>query len=590
MNLKKWMFWALTSVLWGVLVHAGPVSPLDLRGAANRALTDNIANDQQGGWIDEGSNDLHVLEAGRTQIGNVSFEILSDAATAGKSCIVVGSKKLTCLTNETNLELPVPTRGNCLYLLHACTRNEAQNAIAGRLTAEFADGSQREWRMRIGRDVQPWTSANNAANAQRCWSEYNHSTQVSLFVSKFPLDGKELKALRFVGEDAVWMIVAASLGDDVNVIPLRRDFVMKNDFTAPPAFTPDELSTVPADGVPKNIVLIIGDGMGFGSLRLASLHAHGAPDKLAMESLPAVGMCTTSSGNAMVTDSAASGTALSSGYKTDNGALGVTMDKEGRRTIAEEAKASGRAVGLMTTDSMTGATPSAFAAHVPSRSQAVEIADWYRKCGFDLLIGSTNAKPFLPETEGGIRQDNRNLLKELTVAGYAGITDAATLTTAPASVPVFGFVGWPSEKTLGEMTALVLPRLAAQSPHGFFIMIECSWPDGGGHGNNPDTSVKGVLGTDYAVRAAVDYALQAKDTLVVVTADHETGLLHAVANRGNPRRPYLLYQITSHSMSPVPVFAFGPGSEQFNGVMDNTDIPKKFADFWKLELNKPLVP
>ncbi|HQL10350.1 MAG TPA: alkaline phosphatase, partial [Lentisphaeria bacterium] len=160
---------------------------------------------------------------------------------------------------------------------------------------------------------------------------------------------------------------------------------------------------------------------------------------------------------------------------------------------------------------------------------------------------------------------------------------------AVKGAPVHGFVSWPTEKSLGEMTAAALPYLASRSDKGFFIMIECSWPDGGGHGNNPDVSVKGVLSTDYATRAAVDYALAHKDTLVIVTADHETGLIHAAANRVNPRRPHVLYQTTGHSQSPVPVFAFGPGAEHFHGMMDNTDIPKVFARFWQLPLRQAVA-
>ncbi len=585
---KKMLGAALLLVVGTLFLQAGPIRPLDLGSVVNRAFMDQVADDQLGGWTDQGGNDLRVLPAGKGNYGRVPFEILPDQQGAAKACVVLGSKKKPFLENEARLELAKPEKEPALYLFHACAFNDTKNDIAGRLTAEFSDGSAQEWRVRIGRDVQPWTSASNASNAQRCWTEYNNNTQVSLFVSKFPLGGKELKALRFKGEEAVWMIAAASIGDDLRVMPLRQDFQMKNDFTAPAAFDAQALAALPTDGTPKNVVLIIGDGMGLGSLTLASLHAHGAPYKLAMESLPVSGLCTTHSGNADVTDSAASGTALSSGYKTYNGAIGMTMNKEAMRTIAEEARDAGWAVGVMTTDSLTGATPSAFVAHVPSRSMSVEIADWYVRSDFDLMIGSGNSKPFLPEDAGGMRKDARNLLQELATAGYQEVKEPAAL-AAVKGAPVFGFVGWPTEKNLGEMTAAALPYLASRSDKGFFIMIECSWPDGGGHGNNPDVSVKGVLSTDYATRAAVDYALAHKDTLVIVTADHETGLIHAAANRVNPRRPHVLYQTTGHSQSPVPVFAFGPGAENFHGMMDNTDIPKVFARFWELPLRQAVA-
>lgn len=582
------MLWAALLLVVGTLaLPAGPIRPLDLSTVANRAFRDATAGDQQGGWIDLGANDLRILEAGPKVIGNVPFVILPDNGGTAKAGIVLGQQKLPFLDAEARLAFATPEKGPYLYLLHACAMNDKNGEIAGRLTAEFADGSKQEWRLRIGRDVQPWTSAQNAANAQRSWTEYNSNTQISLFVSKFPLESKALVALHMQSEEAVWMVVAASVGDDVKIVPLRPEFVMKSDFTAPDAFTPEALAGVPSDGVPKNIIMIIGDGMGQGALNLASLHTHGELGKLAMQSLPVAGLCTTYSGNADVTDSAASATALSSGYKTFNGAIGMTMNKEGRRTIAEQAKEAGWAVGLLTTDSLTGATPSAYVAHVPSRAMSVEIADWYALSRFDLFVGASNAKPFLPESAGGMRKDGRNLVQELTGAGYAQIASAAELASAK-NAPVFGFAPFASEMALGEMTAAALPYLAARSNKGFFIMIECSWPDGGGHGNNPDLSAKGALSTDYTVRAAVDYALQNKETLVLVTADHETGLLTATANRQNPKRPHVMYQSTGHSQTAVPVFAFGPGSEHFHGVMDNTDVPKVFARFWNLTLHQPV--
>jgi alkaline phosphatase len=590
MRFSKRIFAVATALLLGgnAALLAGPLHPLDISSIVNRAFTDEVAGDQQGGWIDQGSNDLRLLPSGAARYGRVPFHILSDEKGTAKACIVLGSEKLSFLDNDARLDLAKGEKEPMLYLFHACAFNNTRHAIAGRMTAEFSDGSSREWRVRVGRDVQPWTNANTVNNASRCWTEYNQNTQVSMFVSKFSLGGKELTALRFKGEEAVWMIAGISLGDDLRISPLRRDFLMKQDYTAPEAFDTQALAALPMDGTPKNIVMIIGDGMGLGSLNLASLHAHGKLYGLAMESLPVSGLCTTYSGNADVTDSAASGTALSSGYKTYNGALGVTMNKEAMRTIAEEARDSGRAVALMTTDSLVGATPAAFVAHVPSRSMAAEIADWYLRSNFDLMIGSSNSKAFLPETAAGIRKDDRNILQELTAKGYQEVKDPATL-TAVQGAPVFGFINWPTEKELGAMTAAALPYLASRSDKGFFVMIECSWPDAGGHGNYPDLSVKGVLSTDYAVRAAVDFALERKDTLVLVTADHETGLLYAAANRLNPRRPHVTYQSTGHSQAPVPVFAFGPGAEKFHGVMDNTDIPQLFARFWGLTLRQPVV-
>ena len=160
--------------------------------------------------------------------------------------------------------------------------------------------------------------------------------------------------------------------------------------------------------------------MGQGAVKLAGLHAHGRPQSLVMEQLPVNGMVKTASASSSVTDSAASGTALSSGYKTNNGYIGVTPEKQPMRSIAEEARNSGRSVGIITTDQLTGATPAAFSAHVPHRGMAQEIAEQQAKTGYQILIGN-GAKPFLPKSEKGTRKDDRNLVDELQKDGYIRI-------------------------------------------------------------------------------------------------------------------------------------------------------------------------
>lgn len=577
--------WLPLLLIFSLCAHAQLITrPIELSEAANRSFTNLNTADNKDGWIGEGASDMNVLPAGLVKLGNVDFNILADKETGGKSCIVLGSKKLAFLAKEAVLEFDTPLQGPVLYLLHASAKENARNTLAGTVRITFSDGSKQNKNIRVGRDVQPWTASRGAGNAARCWSEYNGVTQASLFVAKIPLTKKEVKSISFSEGDAVWMIAAASLGPDLHLAPMQPDFVMKGSYSGPAQFSAEELASVSTSGTPKNIVFIIGDGMGLGSLTLGSLHAHGQPYALAMQSLPVSGLCTTHSGSSPVTDSAASGTALSSGYKTRNGTVGMDLARVPRRTIAEQAQAAGKAVGLMTTDAQTGATPSAFVAHVPSRGMAAEIADWYQKNAFDLFIANGNKAPFLPESEKGIRKDGRNLLKELSASGYASISGLDDFRQVTPAKPVYGFMGWPTVELLGEMTELVLPYMEARSPKGFFIMIECSWPDSGGHGNNPDTSARGALSTDYTVRAAVEYALQKKDTLVIVTADHETGLLFAADNLQDKSKPHVVYQTTSHSQSPVPVFAFGPGSEKFHGVLDNVDIPTRFAEFWGLKL------
>ena len=241
----------------------------------------------------------------------------------------------------------------------------------------------------------------------------------------------------------------------------------------------------------------------------------------------------------------------------------------------------------MTTDLLTGATPAVFFAHVPARGMAAEIADWATKSRFDLLIGRPTPAFWPQETEGGSRTDGRDLGSELRKQGYTQIDGPESF--RQAAIPVFGFLpNWTEDtELLAKMGAESFRKLAA-NPKGFFIMIEGSYPDSGGHGNNPDLSINGTLMVDFLVRAAVDFAMAHPDTLIVITADHETGGLYCAPNPDNPRRPYVSYQTASHTGVPVNVYAFGPGSERFKGVINNLDIPSNMAKLWDLPLQREL--
>ena len=567
---------------------AAEIKPLDLTRGANSAFADETPDDHSGGWTDQGSNDLRLLKPGEITLSGVPFTILDDEATKGKSCVVVsGSEKRSYLPNQAQVELAAPVTGSTLYLLHAGAWLNPKKEPGGRLTVEYADGAVRVFILHAGRDLAEWQENLGASNAVRAWSVYNNNSQVSLYVSKFPLEEKPVKALRFVaGADGVWMVAAASIGESVDLKPLPERSALRNDYPAPEPVDAAELAKAPRTGTPKNIILIIGDGMGQGAVKLAGLHAHGTPQSLVMEQLPVNGMARTASADSDVTDSAASGTALSSGYKTNNGFVGVTPEKTPMRSIAEEVRDSGRSVGIITTDQLTGATPAAFSAHVPHRGMAQEIAEQQSQSGYQILIGS-GIGPYLPESEKGSRKDDRNLVNELQEKGYIHVGSLEEFRKA-ADQPVFGILGnWSKDTTLlSQVSAEAINRLAA-NPKGFFLMIEGHYPDHGGHGNNPEYSVNGPLMVDFTVKAALDFARKNHDTLVVVTADHETGGIYCAPNPQNPKRPFILYTTQSHTGAPVPVYAYGPGSERFSGILDNTNIPSAMADLWKLPLHRP---
>ncbi|MCL1921868.1 MAG: alkaline phosphatase [Kiritimatiellaeota bacterium] len=556
-------------------VLLGNICPLPLGTAANTGFADETADDQKGGWIDLGGNDLRAMPPGELMAGGVPFTV---ADSQDASCIVLGGPTRAYLPKAAALDVPKDVAGKWLYLFHAAAFPPALNEVAGLLTVEYADAKTKptEFRVRFGRDVADWHAPKSYPNAARAWTAYNGNTQVSLFASKFELATNTVKRVRFASKDATWMVVGVSLGDETPLRPLLPEFKVTKTFTPPPPLTAP-LPCVTNDAAPRNVILIIGDGMGQGALKLTSLNQHRAEGRLIMQQLPFAGLCTTYPFGADVTDSAASGTAFACGHKTKNGMVGMLPNKKRVESVATEAKRAGRSVGIITSDAIYGATPAVFYAHSEKRGASQEIVDFLPGCGFDALIGDAGGrKIFLPKAQKGDRTDTRDVVAEMAAKGYAQAATIADFRAAPAGRPVLGFMdgktALATETCLSELLETAVGRFE-KNPKGFFIMLECSITDGGGHGNIPNTTVLGTTQVDWAVRTAVEYARARGDTLVIVTADHETGGLSANMSYATGDLT-ILYTTTSHTADPVAVYAFGPGAHRFSGRIDNTDIAK----------------
>jgi alkaline phosphatase len=329
-----------------------------------------------------------------------------------------------------------------------------------------------------------------------------------------------------------------------------------------------------AAGGPKNIILCIGDGMGAGQLT-AARYVKGA---LEMERCPVGGLLLTHSADQMVTDSAASGTAISTGYKTSNGTIGQTPEGIPLKTALEAAEEKGKATGLVCTSSVTHATPAAFAAHVKSRKMEPAIAEQLAAAEIEVLFGG-GLGFFLPgSAPGSLRPDENNLLQTLTNR-MTVVTTAdgfESLETPERAAGLFASNALPRASEgripLSALTAKAI-EILDQNDGGFFLMVEGSQIDWACHANDSEYLLSELLDFDEAVGVALDFAGQDGQTLVIVTADHETGGFTVLDGSVDSRMlSRTSFAGKSHSAAMVPLLAFGTGAETFGGIRDNTDV------------------
>lgn len=343
------------------------------------------------------------------------------------------------------------------------------------------------------------------------------------------------------------------------------------------------MSASPSSPRPKNIILLIGDGMGL-SQGTAGMYANG--NKLNLEKFPITGLMKTHSSSHLITDSAAGATAFSCGCKTYNGAIGVTKAKKPCLTILEQAEKNGLATGLVATSSITHATPAAFIAHAISRADHEDIAKFFVQTELDFFVG------------GGLdffnkrKTDQRNLYAELVAKGYwlSNFEEKKLSETTPNPKQAFGWFSATGEPDSVKSGRDYLPLAAKMAPDflknrsekGFFLMLEGSQIDWACHAKDGPRAVDEMLDFDAAIGEIIRFAEADGNTLVIVTADHETGGLALEQGAGYDVLD-LEFTTGYHTATMVPVFAYGPGAEQFGGVMDNTDIFWKMAKLWGWE-------
>jgi alkaline phosphatase len=334
---------------------------------------------------------------------------------------------------------------------------------------------------------------------------------------------------------------------------------------------------------PKNIILMIGDGMGITQIT-AGMYRNG--NKLNLEKFPVVGLHKPYASNNLITDSAAGATAFASGVKTYNGAIGVNSDSLPVKTILEEAEEFGLSTGLVATSTITHATPASFIAHVKARSLYEPIATYFLKTEIDYFVGG--GKKFFSRRN----MDNRNLYKELENKGYY-VSDYFKEPFEDIAVSFNNNFAYftsdsdPLPYTQGRRYLLPASKLAPiflnnHGEKGFFLMIEGSQIDWGGHANDSEYIIQEMIEFDRAIGEILEFAEEDGETLVIVTADHETG---GYAINPGSEMDDIKAGFTSdyHTGTMIPVFAYGPGAELFAGIYENTAIYFKMKEAFNFD-------
>jgi alkaline phosphatase len=342
----------------------------------------------------------------------------------------------------------------------------------------------------------------------------------------------------------------------------------------------DETEAELLDTNVKNVILLIGDGMG-----VSQIYAGLTVNKghLALEKCKHIGFIKTNSFNSYITDSGAGGTAFACGKKTRNGMIGMGPDSTSLKTILEMAEENGYSTGLVSTSSITHATPASFIAHEVSRSSYEEIAADFLDTEIDLFIGGG-------EEHFNNREDGMDLVKKLEEKGYSvirSLDEAENFTgdklagfTAPGHNPQ----SLEGRGNMLDRSVAIATEILSRNESGFFLMAEGSMIDWGAHANNTDYIVAEMLDFDRAVAQAIDFADKNENTLVVVTADHETGGMTINGGDFETGQVEALYTTKGHTGVMVPVFAYGKGAENFIGIYDNTDIFYKLTQLFGFSL------
>ena len=323
-----------------------------------------------------------------------------------------------------------------------------------------------------------------------------------------------------------------------------------------------------------NVIYMIGDGMALPQVYAAML---ASGEQMTFSQFPYIGVVDTRSASNDITDSAAAGTALASDHKTKNAMLGMNPDTIPVKTVLEVMKEQGKETGIVVTCYLTHATPAAFYAKVPHRKQYEDIAVQFAESqNINVAIGG-GMKHF------NQRKDSLNLVERME--NELGWKVYDTLADIDVTCKKYAVIANDDHMPQAAERGDFLPRAVKtalktldNAENGFFLMVEGSQIDFACHGNDSTWMMDEMLDFDYAVKVALDYAKEKGNTLVVVTADHETGGLTLPDPNGKYTNIVFDFSTKSHTSLPTMVYAYGPGAEQFTGWMQNSELKGKILN------------
>ena len=357
---------------------------------------------------------------------------------------------------------------------------------------------------------------------------------------------------------------------------------------------------------PENVIYLIGDGMGFGAVTSLLLSME---EETGFEKAPVIGLSETCSANNYVTDSPAGGTALATGTRTCNGFLGVGPDSIQLESLLKKAQKMGKKTGIVVNTTLTEATPGAFYAGVTSRKESYTIAKQFTESGVDVAIGAglsafinrpdsvdmtevlinkgydvyldwksvleTESQKFVGILDmGDVHRRNKKSTTTASAAEGQEVCLAARLAATEENADTTRF----SEPTeyLHKACTKALNVLEKEAENGFFLMIESAIIDGYGHNNDSEGMIEEMQEFDKTLQALIAYVDAHPNTLLVVTADHETGgtgVAYKSHEVNQPEGLHLNFSTKGHTGTVVPVFAYGAGAEKFRGIFQNRELP-----------------